>query len=66
MTKPILSYTDISKSFILDTDVSGTAIGAVLSQVDEDGEHVVAYFSRCLSKHEMRDSTVLLEKSFSL
>lgn len=37
--------------FILDTDASDTAIGAVLSQVHEDGEHV-AYFSRCLSKHE--------------
>lgn len=42
----------MSKSFILDTDASRTAIGGVLSQVHEDGEHVVAYFSRCLSKHE--------------
>lgn len=42
----------MSKSFILDTDASRTAIGGVLSQVHDDGEHVVAYFSRCLSKHE--------------
>lgn len=42
----------MSKPFILDNDASGTAIGAILSQVHEDGEHVVAYFSRCLSKYE--------------
>lgn len=47
-----MSYPDMSKSFILDTDASRTAIGGVLSQVHDDGEHVVAYFSRCLSKHE--------------
>jgi hypothetical protein len=43
MPKPIMSYPDMSKPFIIDTDASGTAIGAVLSQVHEDGEHVVAY-----------------------
>ena len=52
MTQPILSYPDMSKPFILDTDASGTTLGAVLSQVHKDGEHVVAYFSKCLSKHE--------------
>ena len=50
---PILAYPDFNRHFILDTDVSDTRIGAVLSQVDDDGrERVIAYGSRLLSKAE--------------
>ena len=42
----------MDKHFILDTDASGFAVGAVLSQIHGDREHVVAYFSRALSKPE--------------
>ena len=38
--------------FILDTDASNWAIGAVLSQVQEGTERVIAYSSRVLSKPE--------------
>ncbi|CAC5376181.1 unnamed protein product [Mytilus coruscus] len=49
---PILSYPDMNKKFILDTDASGFGIGTVLSQVHENGERVVAYYSKSFSKTE--------------
>ncbi|XP_058864420.1 uncharacterized protein LOC131706752 [Acipenser ruthenus] len=51
---PVLAPPDVRSPFLLDTDASNEGIGAVLSQPGPEGEHVVAYFSRSLSKAERR------------
>ena len=49
---PVLVYPLPDDEFILDTDASNEGIGAVLSQVHDGVERVVAYASRKLSKAE--------------
>jgi transposase InsO family protein len=49
---PILAVPNDSDQFILDTDASNWAIGAVLSQIQGGGEKVIAYASRKLSRSE--------------
>ena len=51
---PILGYPDPAATFILDTDASDYGIGAVLSQVKDGEEQVIAYGSRALTKPERR------------
>ena len=49
MTVPVLAFTDLEKPFVLETDVSGIGLRAVLLQEQEDGKlHPVAYASRAL------------------
>ena len=55
LSPPILIYPQFDRMFILDTDTSNERVGAVLSQVGEDGrEQVVAYGSRLLTKAERK------------
>ncbi|KAA3678651.1 uncharacterized protein DEA37_0007304 [Paragonimus westermani] len=57
---PILAFPDFSPSdgpFLLDTDASDLAIGAVLSQKPANGEVVIAYASRRLDKRKRRYCT---------
>ena len=51
-TAPILAFPNEHDKFILDTDASAVGIGAVLSQVQDNEERVIAYGSRVLSKAE--------------
>lgn len=52
-TDPILKYPDFNRKFILETDASDFALGAVLSQKCEDNkEHPIAYASKTLSETE--------------
>jgi hypothetical protein len=46
---------DFKTKFLLDTDASGFGLGAVLSQIGPDNkEHVIAYFSKALTKPEVK------------
>jgi len=50
---PILTYPCLDKEYILDTDTSTFRVGAVLSQISNQGkECVIAYYSRALAKPE--------------
>ena len=56
---PVLKSPNFSDSFVLQTDASDRGVGAVLSQLDADGEeHPVSYYSRKLLPREVRYSTV--------
>lgn len=49
---PVLPYPDPKLPYLLDTDASAEGVGAVLSQVKDGKEHVVAYYSCKFSKPE--------------
>ena len=56
---PVLRSPDFDRTFIVQTDASNRGVGAVLSQVGEDGtDHPIAYYSRKLLPREERYSTI--------
>ena len=55
----VLRSPDFRKEFLLQTDASGVGVGAVLSQLDEEGaDHPVAYYSRKLLARELKCATI--------
>lgn len=52
ISAPVLKHPNDSDKFVLDTDASHGGIGAVLSQIQNGVETVIAYASRALSKAE--------------
>ena len=57
VSAPILTCPDFSRPFILQTDASAYGLGAVLTQNFEDGEKVICFLSRSLSRVEQNYST---------
>ena len=49
---PVLGYPDPGLQYILDTDASDVGVGAVLSQIQEGQERVIAFYSKTLSPAE--------------
>lgn len=52
VTSPVLSYPKENGIFMLDTDASLVGLGAVLSQIQNGKETVIAYYSRTFSRPE--------------
>ncbi|VDI00395.1 Hypothetical predicted protein [Mytilus galloprovincialis] len=54
ISAPILSYPQQEGSYILDTDASANGIGAVLSQIQDGHEKVIAYSSKTLNEPQRK------------
>ena len=62
ISPPVLVYPNFSKSFTLETSASAKGLGAVLSQLQDDGSlYPVAYANRSLSGAEKRYAITELE-----
>ena len=61
ITAPVLAFPHPTAPYILDSDASGNAMGAVLSQVVDGQERVVAYAAKAFHKTQRHYCTTLRE-----
>ena len=52
VTAPVLGYAESTGEYILDTDASVHGIGGVLSQLQDNKERVIAYYSKTFTPPE--------------
>ena len=61
-SSPVLAFPQFDRPFILETDASGTGLGAVLAQKQDDGKtRPIAYASRTLQPHEKKYGATEME-----
>ena len=59
---PVLAFPqELGGEFIVDCDSSNVALGAVLSQIQDGQERVIAYYSKCFSRSERKYCTTRKE-----
>ena len=59
---PLIVYPDFTKNFVLETDASGSGLGVVLAQKQENGLVApIAFASRTLQKYEQHYGVTELE-----
>jgi len=56
--EPVLQYPDFTKPFVLTTDASGFAVGAILSQGNAIQEKPIAFANQTLNQAEQNYSTI--------
>lgn len=62
ISKPVLRAPNPNRTYILSTDASMVALGATLSQIDDQGqEYAIGYFSRKLLPRERNYAVIELE-----
>lgn len=57
VSAPVLSCPDYRFPFVIQCDASGYGVGAVLTQPHKDGDKVISYLSRSLTRQERNYST---------
>jgi hypothetical protein len=60
-TAPVLAYLQPRGRFFVDTDTSNVEIGGELSQVQDEQEEVIAYYSKTLNKAQTNDCVIRQE-----